>query len=54
MVWAAPLWAAQIAEAPARIGHPALGVVIPATIFTVSFILTWMLYKHYSRKPPES
>lgn len=34
-----------------RIGHPSLGVIIPAVVFAVSFVLTWMLYKHFSRKP---
>lgn len=43
-----------LAQAVQRIGHPSLGIIIPALIFAVSFILTWMLYRHYSRKPPES
>jgi hypothetical protein len=34
-----------------RIGSPALGVVIPAAVFLVSFVLTWMLYKHFARGP---
>ncbi len=33
-----------------RIGHPSLGVIIPAAVFAVSFVLTWMLYKHFSRR----
>lgn len=37
---------------PERIGHPSLGVIIPAAVFAVSFILTWMLYKHFSKRPP--
>ena len=37
---------------PERIGHPSLGIIIPALVFAVSFILTWMLYKHFSRRPP--
>ncbi len=37
----------------ARIGSPLLGVAIPAVVFLVSFVLTWALYKHFSRKPPE-
>ena len=32
-----------------RIGSPILGVVIPAVVFFVSFILTWALYRHFSR-----
>jgi hypothetical protein len=36
-----------------RIGSPVLGVIIPAAVFLLSFVLTWMLYKHFSRKPPE-
>mgnify|MGYP001575548605 FL=1 len=39
--------------APARIGHPALGWIIPAVVFVVSFVLTWMLYRHFSQKPPQ-
>jgi len=37
---------------PERIGHPALGVIVPAVVFIISFVLTWMLYKHFSRRPP--
>ena len=40
-------------DAPARIGHPALGWIIPAVVFVVSFVLTWMLYRHFSQKPPQ-
>ena len=32
-----------------RIGSPVLGVIIPAIIFVISFIATWMLYRHFSR-----
>jgi hypothetical protein len=32
------------------IGHPALGIAIPALIFIVSFAATWMLYRHFSRQ----
>jgi hypothetical protein len=39
--------------APARIGHPALGWIIPAVVFVSSFVLTWMLYRHFSQKPPQ-
>ena len=34
----------------ARIGHPALGWIIPGAIFVISFVLTWMIYRHFSRK----
>jgi hypothetical protein len=37
----------------ARIGGAWLGVVIPAGVFLLSFVLTWALYKHFSRRPPE-
>ena len=40
-------------DAPARIGHPALGWIIPAVVFVFSFVLTWMLYRHFSQKPPQ-
>ncbi|MGH9792102.1 MAG: hypothetical protein ACRD5W_12905 [Candidatus Acidiferrales bacterium] len=36
-----------------RLGHPALGWIVPGAIFVVSFVLTWMVYKHFSRKSPE-
>jgi hypothetical protein len=35
---------------PARIGHPWLGVIIPAVVFLASFVLTWMLYRHFSKR----
>ncbi len=35
----------------ARIGSPILGVVIPAVVFLISFVLTWLLYRHFSRNP---
>jgi hypothetical protein len=33
-----------------RIGSPLLGIVIPLAIFVVSFIVTWLLYKHFSKR----
>lgn len=33
-----------------RIGDPALGWIIPGIVFLVSFILTWMIYRHFSKK----
>ncbi|MFQ6092700.1 MAG: hypothetical protein ACE5OR_08475 [bacterium] len=32
-----------------RIGHPALGIVIPAVIFIVSFLAAYLLYRRFSR-----
>jgi hypothetical protein len=32
-----------------RIGKPILGVVIPSLVFVVSFVVTWILYKHFSK-----
>jgi hypothetical protein len=32
-----------------RIGNPILGIIIPALVFIFSFIVTWILYKHFSR-----
>ena len=32
-----------------RIGAPVLGIVIPGIVFIVSFILTWLLYRHFSK-----
>jgi hypothetical protein len=36
-----------------RLGHPALGWIVPGVIFIASFILTWMVYRHFTQKPPE-
>lgn len=36
-----------------RLGHPALGWIVPGAIFVLSFVLTWMVYRHFSQKPPE-
>jgi len=35
-----------------RVGGPLWGIIIPGIIFAISFVLTWMLYKHFSRRPP--
>lgn len=35
-----------------RLGHPALGWIVPGAIFLLSFVLTWMVYRHFSQKPP--
>ena len=32
-----------------RIGKPVLGVIIPLSVLMVSFVVTWILYKHFSR-----
>jgi len=31
------------------IGHPLLGVVIPAVIFLISFTAAWLLFRHFSK-----
>ncbi len=31
------------------IGSPILGIIIPAAVFIVASVLTWMLYRHFSR-----
>lgn len=33
-----------------QIGPPVLGIIIPAAILVVSFLLTWILYRKFSRK----
>lgn len=33
-----------------RVGSPILGVIIPLAIFIVSFVVTWLLYRHFSRQ----
>lgn len=32
------------------IGSPVLGIILPALIFIFSFIVTWLLYRHFSSK----
>ncbi len=32
-----------------RIGKPIYGIIIPLLVFVVSFIVTWILYKHFSK-----
>lgn len=32
------------------IGGKVLGIFIPALIFLISFVVTWLLYKHFSAK----
>lgn len=27
-----------------------LGIIIPAVIFLISFVVTWLLFKHFSAK----
>jgi hypothetical protein len=31
------------------IGHPILGIVIPLVVFAFASLLTWWLYKHFSK-----
>lgn len=38
-----------ILSATGPIGHASLGIIIPALIFIVSFIATWLLFRHFSR-----
>ena len=33
-----------------RIGSPVLGVVIPMAVLLVSFVVTWLLYRHFSKQ----
>jgi hypothetical protein len=33
-----------------RIGDPLLGIIIPGIILIISFILTWLLYRKFSRQ----
>jgi len=33
-----------------RIGEPFLGVIIPLLVFLASFIVTWLLYRHFSKQ----
>lgn len=29
-------------------GVPWWGIIIPATIFVIAFVVTWLLYRHFS------
>jgi len=42
---------AEIPPIPAEppIGGPFWSVVVPAALFTVAFIATWLLYRRFSR-----
>lgn len=33
-----------------RIGSPILGVIIPAIIFSISFFVTYLLIRHFTKK----
>jgi hypothetical protein len=33
-----------------RIGAPILGVIIPAIIFSISFFVTYLLIRHFTKK----
>jgi len=39
-----------LAEEVERIGSPVLGIIIPGFVLVVSFLLTWMLYRRFSKK----
>lgn len=41
---------AILAQTAGRIGHPALGYIIPSVIFTLSFIIAFYLYKHFTQQ----
>ncbi len=43
-----------LAQQLPRIGHPILGVIIPALIFTISFVVAFILYRHFTKKMEES
>jgi hypothetical protein len=34
-----------------RLGSNLFGIVIPLFVFVFSFVVTWLLYRHFSRKP---
>lgn len=39
-------------QVPTRLGQPLLGVLIPGAVFVLASGLTWLLYRHFSRRPP--
>lgn len=32
------------------IGSPILGVIIPGIVFTISIVVTYLLYRHFSKR----
>lgn len=41
---------AVILQQSMRMDSSLLGVVIPLLVFLVSFVVTWMLYRHFSKR----
>jgi len=41
---------AFLAQTTTRIGSPVLGYIIPALIFAISFLVAFVLYKHFTRQ----
>ena len=39
-----------LALANTKIGDPLLGIIIPGIILLISMLLTWALYKRFSKK----
>ena len=39
-----------LADQSTRMGHPVLGIIIPALVLMLSVVLTWLLYKKFSKK----
>jgi TRAP-type C4-dicarboxylate transport system permease large subunit len=31
------------------IGSPLLGIIIPGVVLVISFVVTWLLYRHFSK-----
>jgi hypothetical protein len=45
-----PLASTQPLPADSPIGGPLWSIVVPALLFALAFVATWMLYRHFSRK----
>ena len=39
-----------ISQIDQRIGSPILGIIIPAVIFIISIVVTWLLYRHFTKQ----
>ena len=37
-----------------KIGDPILGIIIPGVILLISIVVTWALYKHFSKSGEEN
>jgi uncharacterized membrane protein YoaK (UPF0700 family) len=39
-----------VVQAAAREGSPLVGVIVPLAVFIVSFLVAYLLYRHFSKQ----